>query len=259
MRIISTPDDKAEMFKLFKMSLRAGKPAAFVLATLRSFPTLEPVALQPVSSKVLGLPPRRDVLWQAVTFERDVERVGSKVILGRSDMGYSKHKLRPQKGTGRARMGDRGNPIRHDGGLAHNRSAPNDFATGLPSSTYSLAVRTALSEQYRAGRLFVVDGAIDFASKHTLVGEAFLKQHGIKGNRVTFVVSEHRENLFDATVDCSKVDILPKEMVNVQDILRAERLFVEKEALQFLVTKFRAPEEIKPIAPLVPEEIVMHI
>ncbi|PRT53030.1 54S ribosomal protein YmL6, mitochondrial [Wickerhamiella sorbophila] len=236
------------------MSLRAGKAASFVLATVRAFPSLEPVAVQPVSAKVLGLPPRRDLLWQAVTFERDAERVGSKVILGRSDMGYSKKKLRPQKGTGRARMGDRGNPIRHDGGLAHNRHAPNDFATGLPSSTYSLALRTALSEQYRAGRLFIIDGEIEFGSSHSLVGETFLKEHGIKGNRVTFVVGDHRANLFDATSDCIKVDLIPKEMVNVQDILRAERLFIEKESLQYLIAKFPVPEPLKPIKPLQPQE-----
>lgn len=236
------------------MSLRVGKPASFVLATLRAFPSLEPVAVQPVSAKVLGLPPRRDILWQAVTFERDAERVGSKVILGRSDMGYSKKKLRPQKGTGRARMGDRGNPIRHDGGLAHNRYAPNDHATGLPASTYSLALRTALSEQYRAGRLFIVDGDIEFGSSHSLVGSTFLKQHGIKGSRVTFVVEDHRANLFDATSECNKVDIIPQEMVKVQDILRAERLFIEKGSLQYLIGKFPVPETLKSIKPLEPKE-----
>lgn len=235
-----------------KAVTRPGRPAEFVLATLRAFPSLEPRAVQPVSAQLLGLPTRRDVLWQAVVYERDAARVGSKTILGRSDMGYSKHKLRPQKGSGRARMGDRGNPIRHDGGRAHNKHAPIDHSTGLPSTVYALAVRTALSMKYREGHLYVIDGAADFAADHVLVGKDFLKQHSLEKTSVTFVVDSERSNLFDATADCERVDIVPKECVTVQDLLRPRRLIVERGALEYLAVKYQPPRATKPITPAPP-------
>lgn len=228
--------------------LRAGKPAEAVIATLRAFPSLEPLRAQPVSTQVLGLPSRRDVLWQAVVYERDAERVGSKVIVGREGMGYSLKKLLPQKGSGRARQGDRGNPIRHDGGRAHGRPAPGDLSTGLPSRLYSLAMRTALSLKFREGHLYVVDGAADFASGHELVAREFVKRHDLRRKTVTFVVDKHRENLFDATKNYDKIDIVPKELLQVQDVLKPKRLIIEKKALEFLVGTYQPTEALRAIA-----------
>lgn len=227
--------------------LRTGKPAEAVLATLRKFPSLEPVAVQPVSTQVLGLPTRRDILWQAVVYERDAERVGSKVIVGREDMGYSNKKLLPQKGSGRARQGDRGNPIRHDGGRAFGRPAPGDMSTGLPSKVYSLAMRTALSMKYREGHLYILEDAADFSHNSELVAKEFVKNHQVQRTSITFITSEHRANLFDASQSNSKIDIIPQEFVQVQDLLKPRRLIIERSALEYLVNKFRVPEKIEKI------------
>lgn len=228
--------------------LRAGRPTEAVLATLRKFPSLEPVRVQPISSEILGLATRRDVVWQAVVFERDAERVGSRVIVGRQDMGYSRKKLLPQKGSGRARMGDRGNPIRHDGGRAHGRPAPGDMSTSLPSKVYALAMRTALSMKYREGHLYIIDGEAEFSHQSELIGREFIKNHQLAQKSVTFVVDEHRPNLFDATQSMSKVDIIPKEFLGVQDLLKPRRLIIERKAFEFLVQTYRPSEPTRAIA-----------
>lgn len=227
---------------------RAGKPTQAVLATLRKFPSLEPVRIQPISSEILGLATRRDIVWQAVVYERDAERVGSRVIVGRKDMGYSRKKLLPQKGSGRARMGDRGNPLRHDGGRAHGRPAPGDMSTRLFSQVYALAMRTALSMKYREGHLYIIDGEAEFGHRSELVGREFIKAHQLTQKSVTIVVDEHRPNLFDATQSMSKVDIIPKEFLGVQDLLKPRRLIIERKAFEFLVQKYRPSEPLRPIA-----------
>lgn len=227
--------------------LRAGKPAEAVLATLRKFPSLEPVAVQPVSAQIFGLPTRRDILWQAVVYERDAERVGSRVIVGRDDMGYSNKKLLPQKGSGRARQGDRGNPNRHDGGRAHGRPAPGDMSTKLPWRAYSLAMRTALSMKYREGHLYVLEKEADFAHGSELVAREFLNNHQLRKTSVTFITSQHRANLFDATQSNDRIDIIPQEFVQVQDLLKPRRLFIERGALEYLIDTYRVPEKLEGI------------
>lgn len=215
-----------------------------MLATYRAFPSLEPLRMQAVSSDILGLPVRRDILWQAVVYERDAERAGSREILGRGDMGYSKKKLRPQKGSGRARMGDRGNPIRHDGGRAFGRAAGHDYSTSLPAQVYSKALRTALSFQYAKGNLLIVDDVADFVTGHTNAGSQFLANHGLTGLSVTFVTDQFRANLHDATLDCKNIDIVDKDGVTVRDLLRPRRLVIESAALLHLASEFRPESDL---------------
>lgn len=226
------------------------KPSSYVLASIRKFPSLEPIRVQPVANSVLGLPVRRDLLWSAVVYEQDIKRIQTKHVKTRGEMGYSRKKLRPQKGSGKARMGDRGNPIRHDGGRAFGRLPGFDYwSTELPAKVYAKAFRTALSHQYDQGKLFVVDGEAEFVTNHEFAGEEFMKKHGIYNNKVTFLVDQFRFNLHDATHRFKNVEIISKEAVEVSDILRADRLIVEDKVLQYLAEQYREPGELKAIRP----------
>ncbi|ODQ65310.1 ribosomal protein L4 [Nadsonia fulvescens var. elongata DSM 6958] len=221
---------------------RQGNLPSHVLTTLKTFPHLEPVAVQPISSSVLSLPTRRDILWRAVVHEADCQRAGSSNPPGRSQKGYSRKKLRPQKGTGKARMGDRGSPTRHDGGYAHARNAAtNNFATDLPEKLYAKAFLTALSSMYREGKLIVVKGdSIGFKSSHERAMELFVKEHGFEGLRLGFVVADvwgqDKENLFElADKTKESVDVYSADEVDIRDILRPSRLIIEEDALREIV------------------------
>lgn len=227
----------------------AAKLPSHVLTTSRQFPSLEPVNFQPVGTSVLGVPLRRDLLWQAVVFELDGARVGSRHVKGRAEMGYSRKKLRPQKYTGRARQGDRGSPVRHDGGQAHAYKPGRDLSTELPLQSYHKAMRIALSHLYRQGRLVVIDGPADFVTGHANAGKLFLKQHGFEGKNVLFVVDQYRGNLSSAMKNCKRVDIVTKEGVKVRDVLKAQRLIVESNALKYLAYTFQPKETVDPIKP----------
>lgn len=224
---------------------RIAQAPKYKLTTLRSFPSLEPTRVQPVSSAILGEPLRRDLLWRAVVFEADGARVGSSNTRSRGEMGYSRKKLRPQKGTGQARMGDRGSPTRHDGGRAFARHAPFDWSTGLPRQLYYKAMRVALSHIYDQGNLFVVDGPAEFVSEHSQAGDLFMNEHGLNEVPVLVIVDEFRENLHNATKDNhSRMEIIAKEGLEIRDLLKAHRVIIESDALAYLA------EEYKPLDPI---------
>lgn len=227
------------------------KPPSYVLTTLRSFPSLEPTSFQPVSADILDLPTRRDLLWSAVVFERDAARVGSRHTLDRSEMGYSGKKLIQQKGSGRARVGDRGSPIRHDGARAFGRKPDFDWSTKLPFQVYSKAIRTALSHQYNEGKLVVVDGQIDFVTGHEKAGKMFMDKLGWSDKKVTVICQEYPENFDKATLNYAKnVDIVTLDAVNVRDLLKPQRLLIESEALKRLSIEYGQRSPIKNKEPL---------
>ncbi|GAV49170.1 hypothetical protein ZYGR_0N05770 [Zygosaccharomyces rouxii] len=232
----------------------AAIPPKYTLATVRAFPSLEPLTFTPVPTNVLAAPLRRDILWRAVVYENDNKRVGSSNPPGRSDNGYSRRKLFPQKGTGRARAGDANSPIRSTGGRALPRKAPNDFSTELPSKLYSAAFRNALSYQYQQGKLFVIGGQnllqdtneLDLneleilprdpeSNDGDLIFKKFLKEYNLQKKKLLFIVSEPRESLLQYTEEFKEnVDIVQQEFIDVNDILKAHRIFIELKALEYL-------------------------
>lgn len=113
-------------------------------------------AYVPLSAHVFDAPARRDVIHSAVVYYLDAQRSGTASTKGRSDVRGSMRKLRPQKGSGQARLGTMSNPILRGGAVAHG-PRPRDHSTKLPRRVRELALRSALSSKWRQGNLLVVE------------------------------------------------------------------------------------------------------
>ncbi|SHO79458.1 Similar to S.cerevisiae protein YML6 (Mitochondrial ribosomal protein of the large subunit) [Malassezia sympodialis ATCC 42132] len=109
----------------------------------------------PMSAHVFNVPPHQHAMHMAVVYYLDAMRMGTASTKTRSEVAFSGRKLRPQKGSGKARLGDAGSPMLRKGGVAHG-PRPRDFKTELPRKVRELALRSALSARMREGRLHVV-------------------------------------------------------------------------------------------------------
>lgn len=86
-----------------------------IFLTQYKFPSLEATKLVKFPYELLGLPLRKDLLHRAVVYELDGLRQGSANTKTRGEVRGSGKKVRPQKGTGRARMGELRSPINKGG------------------------------------------------------------------------------------------------------------------------------------------------
>ncbi|MCJ1333052.1 54S ribosomal protein, mitochondrial [Thelotrema lepadinum] len=209
-----------------------------VLTTLYSFPSLEPLGFTHYSSNQLALPLRKDILHRAVIFEADSARQGTASTKHRSQVHGSNRKIRPQKGTGRARLGNVKSPMLRGGGVAFGPH-PRDFSTKLPRKIYDLAWRTALSYRYSRGELVVIDGDgfedIEMAEPRWV--RQILERNGM-GNadgRSLIVTEGVRPNLFGALAGAGEQGrVKTKEDVDVKDLLELGRIVVEKSVLDWI-------------------------
>lgn len=205
-----------------------------VLVTTYSFPSMEPTGFVEYNQDKLKLPLRKDLLHRAVVFEGDRTRQGTANTKWRGEVHGSNRKLAPQKGTGRARVGDKKSPIRKGGGVAHGPH-PRDFSTGLPRKIYDKAWRTALSYRYRRGELIVIDGNIDIdeESSPRLIQSMFTKNKwGSEHGRSTLITDRPSQHLFSTVSEMGKhAKILHRKDVDVKDLLETGRLIIEKWAL----------------------------
>lgn len=226
--------------------------------TLYSFPDYAPVRSESYPATQLLLPLRRDILHRAVIYEGDKTRQGTASTLTRYEVHGSTHKVRPQKGTGKARLGDRKSPMLRGGGVAFGPK-PRSFATDLPRKVYDLAWRTALSYRYRRGELVVLDGAAEIERSgpgadrwmaELLAWNTWGKADG--GSLI--VTAAKRGNLWDAMGRTDK-DIekqmkphgrcLTVDEVDVKDLLELRRVVVEKEALDQIFRSHKSDLETK--------------
>lgn len=183
------------------------------------------------------MPLRRDLLHRAVVYEGDMTRQGTASAKWRGDVDGSSAKLRPQKGMGMARVGDKKSPTRVGGGVAHG-PRPRDFSTKLPRKIYDKAWRTALSYRFSRGQLFIVDRlSVPEESTPYLMADIFKKNHWGGGHGgSTLITNNVDEELVDRVGKIGKhAKILDRADVDVKDLLETGRLIIEQKALEVIL------------------------
>ncbi|MCJ1247373.1 54S ribosomal protein, mitochondrial [Trapelia coarctata] len=219
--------------------LRPPPKAPDVLTTIYSFPTMEPLRFAHYPANHLHLPLRRDILHRAVIFEGDATRQGTASTKWRGDVHGSNRKIRPQKGTGRARLGDKKSPMLRGGGVAFGPH-PRDFSSKLPRKMYDLAWRTALSYRYRKGELILVEDGVDIEmNEPRWIKQIMQKNHwGNADGRSLIVTKGIRQNLFEAIAGAGEDGRAKTEDdVDVKDLLELGRIIIERSALDGILKK----------------------
>lgn len=109
-----------------------------------------------LDDKVFGLPMNDDVVYYAITNELANMRVGCASTKTRAEVHGSNAKPYKQKGTGRARRGDKKSPLCRGGGTIFGPK-PRDYTYYIPRKEKRLAMKTILSMQAQSDRFTVVE------------------------------------------------------------------------------------------------------
>lgn len=174
---------------------------------------------------------------------------------------YGSHrKIRPQKGSGRARLGTRQSPSLKGGGKTFGPH-PRDFGTKLNRKVYDKAWRTALSYRYRRGELIICEDGMeltvpeDFArmAHHFKDGlrEAYLEKYmrgvlqalrlGKTDGRTLFVTEDRRDRLYEAMQNLpGEGRALDLPEVDVKDLLETGKVVMERRVLKEMIEQHQS-------------------
>ncbi|KIY50525.1 ribosomal protein L4 [Fistulina hepatica ATCC 64428] len=180
---------------------------------------------------VFDHPLRRDILHLCVNHYRDGLRQGSANTKTRGEVQGSGRKIRPQKGTGRARLGDAQSPMLRGGGVAFGPK-PRDFSTKLPRKVIEMGLRIALSAKVKEQN-FGVMMAMSWPSGKTknLVDRI----HELGLGRTLFITGEDVPDvgLVRAMTNISKVKLVAAQETNIYEILKWNRVVLDAKAVDF--------------------------
>jgi len=105
---------------------------------------------------VFGLPVNEDLIWYAINNELANRRQGSACTKDRGEIHGSNAKPYKQKGTGRARRGDKKSPILVGGGTIFGPK-PRDFSYSIPKKAKRQALKTILSLKAQSDTLKIIE------------------------------------------------------------------------------------------------------
>ncbi len=182
-----------------------------------------------VQAGLFGAPLKKGALYQTAVSQAARRRQGSASSKDRSEVRGGGDKPWPQKGTGRARHGSVNSPIWVGGGAVFGPK-PRDYRTNVPKKMRRSALKSALSDKFKEGKLLVVDDfAIDTPKTKQVV--ALLKHLKIDGGAL--IVNDRADmNVIKAARNLPRVKTLLARQLNVLDILSYNYLVMSKDALQ---------------------------
>lgn len=184
-----------------------------------------------LSDAVFDAPLNEALIHAAVRNYMANARQGTSATKTRGDVSGSGRKLWKQKGTGRARIASIRSPLWKGGGNVHGPQ-PRDWSYNMPKKMRQGALRSALSERVREGRVSVVDGwTIDKPKTKDFV--ASLKGLGHEG-KTLIVDSRDNENLLLSTRNVRTTKVVNSFALNIYDLLYHEKLIISESAVKEL-------------------------
>jgi large subunit ribosomal protein L4 len=184
-----------------------------------------------LSDAVFDAPLNEALIHAAVRNYMANARQGTSATKTRGDVSGSGRKLWKQKGTGRARIASIRSPLWKGGGNVHGPQ-PRDWSYNMPKKMRQGALRSALSERVREGRVILVDGwQIEKPKTKDFV--ASLKGLGHEG-KTLIVDSLDNENLLLSTRNVRTTKVVNSFALNIYDLLYHEKLIISEAAVKEL-------------------------
>jgi len=185
------------------------------------------------------------LIHQVVVAQQAAARQGTHSTKTRGEVRGGGVKPWRQKGTGRARQGSRRAPQWTGGGTVHGPQ-PRGYAQRTPKKMIAAALRGALSDRARDGKLFVLDSIVAGETPST---RAALTALAVVGDisKVLVVLDREEDVAWLSLRNVPTVHALAVDQLNTYDVVVNDAVVFTKAALDTFVGV--APQDATPAEP----------
>src|ERR1700742_168170 len=180
-------------------------------------------------AELFDAPANIALMHQVVTAQRAAARQGTHATKTRGDVRGGGRKPYRQKGTGRARQGSTRAPQFTGGGVVHGPK-PRDYSQRTPKKMIAAALRGALSDRARNGRIHAVTELVEGQNTSTKSAKAFLATL-TERKQVLIVIGRTDETGALSVRNLPGVHILSPDQLNTYDVLKSDEVVFSVEAL----------------------------
>ncbi len=180
------------------------------------------------------------LIHQVVVAQQAAARQGSHATKTRGEVRGGGRKPYKQKGTGRARQGSTRAPQFVGGGVVHGPQ-PRDYSQRTPKKMKVAALRGALSDRARSGRIHVVESLLAGEVPSTKLALAALAE--LSSRPRVLVVLERADDLTWLSLrNAQQVHLVAVDQLNTYDVLAADDVVFTQGAYDaFVAHATKAP------------------
>jgi large subunit ribosomal protein L4 len=184
-------------------------------------------------AEVFDVPVNIPLIHQVVVAQLAAARQGTHSTKTRAEVSGGGRKPYKQKGTGRARQGSIRAPQFAGGGISHGPQ-PRSYEQRTPKKMKSAALRGALSDRAREGRIHIVSELVSGDLPSTKGATATLKALNIEG-QILIVLTREEAVAWLSLRNLGDVAIVAPDQLNTYDVLISDHLVFTQGAYETFV------------------------
>jgi len=184
---------------------------------------------------LFDVPTNIPLIHQVVTAQLAANRQGTHATKTRGEVRGGGRKPYRQKGTGRARQGSRRAPQFVGGGIVHGPQ-PRNYAQRTPKKMITAALRGALSDRARDGRVHVVAELVSGDTPSTKSALAALAPVA-SSDKVLVVIHRDEDLAWLSLRNVVTVHAIAVDQLNAYDVLLSDEVVFTSAALQAYVNR----------------------
>ena len=179
-----------------------------------------------LSKDIFGIEPNDHAIYLDVKNYLAAQRQGTHKSKERSDVTGSRRKIRKQKGSGAARVGDIKNPLFRGGGRVFG-PRPRSYDFKLNKKVKVLARKSALSQIAKDKKMIVLeDFSMDTPSTKDFA--KILSNLDQANNKTLLILTDSNKNILLSSRNLKKTKVVNVSSINTYDLMNANKLmFVE--------------------------------
>ncbi|HET7742233.1 MAG TPA: 50S ribosomal protein L4 [Mycobacterium sp.] len=192
-------------------------------------------------AEIFDVDPNIPLIHQVVVAQQAAARQGTHATKTRGDVRGGGRKPYRQTGTGRARQGSTRAPPFAGGGTVHGPQ-PREYDQRTPKKMKAAALRGALSDRARAGRVHVVEGLVEGDTPSTKAAVAAINE--LTQNRRQLVVLERDDAITWLSLrNVQSVHLIAVDQLNTYDVLLSDDVVFTRAAYETFVSGRASKEE----------------
>jgi large subunit ribosomal protein L4 len=192
-----------------------------------------PTAEKNLPAEIFDVQVNIPLIHQVVVAQLAAARQGTHSTKTRGEVRGGGRKPYRQKGTGRARQGSTRAPQFAGGGVVHGPQ-PRDYAQRTPKKMKAAALRGALSDRARHGRIHVLDSLVTGDAPSAKDAVRLLTGLTERKNLLV-VLTRDDEVSFKSVRNLENVHVLVADQLNTYDVLCADDVVFTQAALDAFV------------------------